>query len=163
MATDTITKPHHGTFTIERKLRHKPERVFQAFQAFQDPEAHHRWFVSGEGWEIANYTHDFRTGGHEHGQFRPVGHPAMFSNDTWYLEIVKGQRIVVAYTMGMDGKPISHSLAVTEFFADGIGGCRLVYTEQGTYDGGAEDVVNRKAGCTELFGKLEEELRTHAI
>lgn len=86
MTTDTITKPHFGSFTIERKLKHSPERVFRAFE---DPEAHYRWFVSGEGWEIANYAHDFRVGGHEHGNFRPIGHPSMFSNDTWYLEITR--------------------------------------------------------------------------
>lgn len=63
--------------------------------------------------------------------------------------------------MGMDGKPMSHSLAVTELFADGVGGCRLVYTEQGVYYGGAEDVTNRKGGCAELFGKLEDELNSH--
>lgn len=159
MTTDTIIKPHFGTFTIERKYKQKPERVFRAFQ---DPEAHYRWFVSGEGWEIANYTHDFRIGGHEHGEFRPIGHPATLSNDTWYLEITKGQRIAVAYTMSVDGKPMSHALAVTEFFPDGSNGCRLVFTEQGAYYGGEDDANGRKAGCEALFGKLEEELRTHA-
>jgi uncharacterized protein YndB with AHSA1/START domain len=159
VTTDTIVTPHFGTFTIERKYKHKPERVFRAFE---DAEAHHRWFVSGEGWEIATYTHDFRVGGHEHGQFRPVGHPSTFSNDSWYLEIAKNQRIVAAYTMGMDGNPISHSLAVTEFFPDGPSGCRFVFTEQGAYYGDKDSVWNRKAGCEELFGKLENELRTHA-
>lgn len=159
MTANTITKPHFGTFTIERKLKHKPERVFRAFE---DSEAHYRWFVSGEGWEIANYTHDFRVGGHEHGQFRPTGHPSMFSNDTWYLEIATGRRISVAYSMGMDGAPFSHSLAVTEFFPDGDGGCRLVYTEQGAYYGGEDDVKNRKTGCAELFDKLAGELAAHA-
>lgn len=159
MTADTIAKPHFGTFTIERKLKHRPERVFRAFE---DPEAHYRWFVSGEGWEIAEYVHDFRIGGHEYGQFRPIGHPSMFSNDTWYLEIAKGRRISVAYSMGMDDAPFSHSLAVTEFFSDGEGGCRLVYTEQGAYYGGEEDVKNRKTGCTELFDKLAGELAAHA-
>ena len=159
MTADTITKPHFGSFTIERKLKHSAARVFRAFE---DPEAHYRWFVSGEGWEIACYTHDFRVCGYEHGNFRPIGHPAMFSNDTWYLEITKGQRIAVAYTMGVDGKPISHSLAVTEFFPDGLNGCRLVYTEQGAYYGGEEDITNRKGGCAELFGKLEYELNSHS-
>ncbi len=159
MATDAIVKPHFGSFTIERKYAHPPERVFRAFE---DPEAHYRWFVSGEGWEIANYTHDFRVGGHEHGQFRPVGHRSMFSNDTWYLDIVKGQRIAVAYTMGMDGKPMSHSVTITEFFSDGPKGCRLVFTEQGAYYGGEDDVKNRRMGFVELLGKLEAELKQHA-
>jgi uncharacterized protein YndB with AHSA1/START domain len=86
----------------------------------------------------------------------------MFSNDTWYLEITKGPRIVGAYSMGMDGAPISHSLAATEFFPDGPNGCRLVFTEQGGYYGGEDEVANRKIGSTELFGKLEQELNTHA-
>lgn len=158
MTTQTLSRPHFGTFTIERTYKHSPERVFRAFK---EPAAHYRWFVSGEGWEIADYTHDFQVGGHEHGRFRPVGHPAMFGNDTWYLEIRPGQRIVSAYTMSMDGKPMSHSLAIIELQGDGKGGCRLVYTEQGAYYGDEGDVRNRRAGCEELFGKLEIELRDH--
>lgn len=160
--TKTLDRPViiHGSFSIERRYAFRPERVFRAFE---DPEAHYRWFVSGEGWEIASYTHDFRVGGHEHGQFRPVGHPSLFSNDTWHLDIVRGQRIVSAYTMSVDGRPFSHSLATIEFFADGAG-CRLVYTEQGAYFGGEgeQEIRNRKAGCEELFGKLDDELRTHS-
>lgn len=159
MTTETLAKPHFGSFSIERKYKHKPERVFRAFE---DPEAHYRWFVSGEGWEIDKYTHDFRVGGHEGGTFRPTGAPFTVGNDTWYLEILKAERIALAYTMTMDGKPISHSLSTIEFFPDGVNGCRLVYTEQGAYFGGPDDIKNRKAGSEELLGKLEIELRTHA-
>jgi uncharacterized protein YndB with AHSA1/START domain len=159
MTAETLTRPHFGTFTIERKYRHKPERVFRAFE---DPEAYYRWFVAGEGWEISSWTHSFEVGGHAHGTFRPTGHPSTFANDTWHLEITRGQRIVDAYTMAMDGKPMSHSLAVIELFPDGAGGCRLVYTEQGAYYGGEDDVRNRKLGCEGLFGKLDDELRTHS-
>ncbi|MBK8839517.1 MAG: SRPBCC domain-containing protein [Hyphomonadaceae bacterium] len=106
--------------------------------------------------------HDFRLGGHEHGRFWPVGHPSVFSNDTWHLEITAGQRIVLAYTMGMDGAPMSHSVTVTEFFPDGPNGCRLVFTEQGAYYGGPDDVKNRRGGFEDLLGKLEAELATHA-
>ncbi len=56
---------------------------------------------------------------------------------------------------------MSHSLAIIELHSDGKGGCRLVYTEQGAYYGDASDVRNRRAGCDELFGKLEIELRDH--
>ncbi|HEY7798859.1 MAG TPA: SRPBCC domain-containing protein [Hyphomonadaceae bacterium] len=159
MTSTTLTRPHFGTFTIERKYRHSPTRVFGAFE---DTEAHYRWFVSGEGWEIDNWKRDFRDGGRDYGEFRPSGHPSTFANETWHLEITKNQRIVDAYTMMMDGKPMSHSLAVIELFPDGAGGCRLVYTEQGAYYGDEQDVKNRKAGCEELFGKLDEELRKHA-
>lgn len=64
--------------------------------------------------------------------------------------------------MAMDGKPISHSLAVTEFFPDAAGGCRLVFTERGAYYGGEEDVRNRKLGTEGLLGRLEDELKAHA-
>lgn len=154
----TMVRPHFGQFTIERTYKHAPERVFRAFE---DPEAHYRWFVSGENWEIKSYTHDFRIGGHEHGKFRMTGMQVWFGNDTWYLEIVRGARIVSAYTMSADGKPFSHSLATIELAPDGRGGCRLTYTEQGAYQGGAQEVANRKAGCETLFGKLAVELDTH--
>jgi uncharacterized protein YndB with AHSA1/START domain len=157
-AADAITRPHFGTFTIERTYRHRPERVFNAFE---DAKAHYRWFVSGEGWEIDHWTHDFAVGRRSHGEFRPVGFKGTIGNETWHLEIVKGQRIVDAYTMTMNGAPMSHSLATVELYSDGAGGCRLVYTEQGAYYGGADDVKNRKAGCEDLFGRLEEELRAH--
>jgi uncharacterized protein YndB with AHSA1/START domain len=159
--TTTATKISFGSFTIERKFAHKPERVFRAFE---DPEAQYRWFVAGEGWEIDNYTHDFRVGGHEHGQYRPEGAPITVGNDTRFLEIIRAQRIVSAYTMSIDGKPISHSLATIELFPDGANGCRLVYNEQGAYFGGQGDqeIANRKAGCEELFGKLGVELDTHS-
>ena len=91
-----------------------------------------------------------------------MGHPSVFSNDTWHLEITAGQRIVLAYTMGMDGAPMSHSVTVTEFFPDRPNGCRLVFTEQGAYYDGSDDVKNRRGGFEDLLGKLEAELATHA-
>jgi uncharacterized protein YndB with AHSA1/START domain len=159
MTTQTLNKPHYGTFTIDRSYAHSPERVFRAFE---NADAFYRWFVSGEGWEIGSYSHDFRVGGRDQSKFRPEGHPEWFGNDTWYLEIEKARRIVTAYSMSAEGKPFSHSLAVIELYSDGKGGCRLVYTEQGAYYGDENDVKNRRVGCDELFGKLEAELRDHA-
>lgn len=157
-STETLARPHYGTFTIERTYRHSPERVFRAFE---ESQAHYRWFVSGEGWEIDYYTHAFKVGGHEHGTFRPEGQKFTLRNDTWYLEIAPARRIVSAYTMAMDGKPFSHSLAIVELYSDGKGGTRLVFTEQGAYYGDENDVKNRKAGCEELYGKLAVELDTY--
>jgi uncharacterized protein YndB with AHSA1/START domain len=159
MTTGSITRPHFAKFTIARTYRHSPERVFHAFE---DEQAHYRWFVSGEGWEIDFYRHDFRVGGHAQGKFRMEGMQGWLGNDTWHLEIVKALRIVSAYSMTMDGKPFSHSLATTELAPDSEGGCRLTYTEQGIYQGGDADVANRKAGCDELYDKLALELDTYA-
>ena len=97
MATDSITRPHFGQFTIARTYRHSPERVFRAFE---DEQAHYRWFVSGEGWEIDVYMHDFRVGGHEHGKFRMEGLEGWMGNDTWHLEIVRAQRMSGGTSLG---------------------------------------------------------------
>ena len=104
MTTQTLNKPHYGTFTIDRSYAHSPERVFRAFE---NADAFYRWFISGEGWEIGAYSHDFRVGGRDQSKFRPEGHPEWFGNDTWYLEIEKARRIVTAYSMSAEGKPLS--------------------------------------------------------
>ena len=135
----------------------------RVFRAFEDPEAHYRWFVSGEGWEIANYTHDFRVGGHEHGDFRPDGTQRMFSNDTWYLEITEGQRIVVAYTMS-DGWQADVSLARRDgVLPDGIGRMppRLHRTGRLLWRGRRRAEPPTGRGWSQ-FGKLADELDTHA-
>jgi len=156
--TATKTKSvSHATFTLERTFTASPARVFRAWT---DPAAYHRWFVSGEGWAIAEYTQDFRVGGHEHGRFSQTKAGAPFTNETHYLDIVPETRIIFTYAMGMNGKAFSHSLATFEFHAEGQG-TRLVYTEQAAFLDGADGVAMRKAGWTELLGKLEAELATH--
>ncbi len=79
MTTQTLARPHFGTFSIERTYRHSPERVFGAFE---NADAFYRWFISGEDWEIGSYSHDFRVGGQDRSEFRPQGHPEWFGNDT---------------------------------------------------------------------------------
>lgn len=156
MAIETPTRPHFATFTVERRYAHSPARVFRAFD---NKDAHYRWFVSGEGWEIDAWNRDFRGGGRDRGTFRPGGHPSTFGNETWHIDIARDRRIVDAYTMTMDGQPMSHSLAVIELLPDGAEGCRLVYTERGAYYGGEDEVRDRARGCEELFARLGHELK----
>lgn len=149
----------HGTFTIERRYDASPARVFRAYS---DPAAFRRWFVDGEGWTIHEWDNDFRVGGHAGGRFR-FGDE---SNDTWfndtdYLDIVPDRRIILAYVMGRlvggEKQRASASLATTELVADGAG-TRLIYTEQGAYFEGADDIAGREHGCTEMLGNLAREL-----
>ena len=146
----------HNTFSIERTYPSPPARVFAAFS---NQGTKRRWFAEGEGWEVDEFTMDFRVGGREVSRFRFKG-GAPIGNDTVYLDIVPERRIVLAYTMTVGDKRISVSLATVEIAPSGHG-TRLVYTEQGAFFDGADKPEGREAGCRELLEKLGEELRVH--
>ena len=147
----------HSTFSIDRTYPSPPARVFAAFA---NQGTKRRWFVEGEGWEIDEFTMDFRVGGKETSRYRFQGGPQA-GNDTVYLDIVPDRRIVFAYTMLTGDRRISASLATVEIAAEG-GGTRLRYTEQGAFFEGADDPAGREAGCRDLFEQLGEELRRQA-
>jgi len=144
----------HDTFSVERTYPSPPARVFAAFS---DTGTKRRWFAEGEGWEIDEFTMDFRIGGRETSRYRFKGGPPL-GNDTVFLDIVPDRRIVLAYTMLVGDRRISVSLATVEIAPAGDG-TRLVYTEQGAFFDGADKSEGRKAGCQELFEKLGEELQ----
>ena len=107
----------HSTFSIERTYPSRPARVFAAFA---NQETKRRWFAEGEGWQVDEFTVDFRVGGREVARFRFKGGPPM-GNDTVYLDIVPDRRIVLAYTMTVRGTRISVSLATVEIAPSGAG------------------------------------------
>ncbi len=144
----------HAAFTIERTYDVPPARVFNAFA---DPIAKHRWFAEGEGWEVEEFAADFRVGGYERSRFRFRGGP-LVRNDTVYQDIVPDQRIITAYTMTVGENRISASLATTQF-EPVASGTRLIFTEQGAYLDGYDDVAGRERGSRELLDALGEELR----
>lgn len=152
----------HGMFTIERRYAAAPRRVYQAYA---DPVAFRRWFVDGEGWTIHEWEHDFRVGGCAAGRFRfgDEGNATWF-NETRYLDLVPDRRIVIAYVMGREvageKQRASASLATTELIADGSG-TRLIYTEQGAFLDGADDIRMREQGCAELLDALARELEAN--
>ncbi len=139
----------HASFTIERSYAASPARVFAAFS---DPAQKRRWFAEGEGWEVEQFDVDFRVGGHERSRFRFQGGPPI-TNDTVYQVIQPNERIILAYTMTVDGAPISGSLLTMEFVPDGSG-TRIVLTEQGAYLDGENAPALREEGSRELFESL---------
>lgn len=144
----------HATFTVERRFAHSVSRVYSAFES---PEKRRRWFVEGEGFVIHDYKLDFRAGAHEGGSFS-FGDGPSITNDTFYTDLVRDERMVFAYTMAIGGVPLSSSLTTIELFPDG-NGTRLLYTEQGAFfSGSADDVTNREAGTKELLEALAKEL-----
>jgi uncharacterized protein YndB with AHSA1/START domain len=131
------------------------------FAAFSNQATKRRWFAEGEGWEVDEFTLDFRVGGHEVSRFRFRGGAPM-GNDTIYLDIVPDQRIVFAYTMTAGDKRISVSLATVEIAPSGDA-TRLVYTEQGAFFDGADATERRESGSRSLLDRLGEELASDTM
>jgi uncharacterized protein YndB with AHSA1/START domain len=145
----------HSTFSLERVYDAVPAQVYAAFA---DLSTKRRWMVEGEGWEVDEYTMDFRVGGIELGQFRYRGGPVI-RNNTVYQDIVPDQRIVFAYTMTVDDRRISASLATVELLPIDER-TRLTYTEQGAYFDGADGPREREEGSRGLLESLAQELRS---
>lgn len=146
----------HNSFTLDRTYPASVERVFRALS---DPEQKRRWFVEGEGFVIDSYTLDFRVGGFERSRFRFGEGPTM-TNDCVYLDIVKNQRLVFAYSMTIGGEPMSSSLGTMELSPAGSG-TLLRYTEHTAYVDGKDGGEDRRAGTRELLEALARELAEH--
>jgi uncharacterized protein YndB with AHSA1/START domain len=156
-ATDTAVarSVSHGSFTIERTFPGvTPKRVFDAFASAKGKDA---WFSGPDPrWDIVERTMDFRVGGAERlkGQWK-TGMVTQF--DATYWDIVPGERIVYAYSMHLDGRKISVSLATIEF-KPAPGGAHFRMTEQGAFLDGYDDSGSRERGTLELVDKLERAL-----
>ena len=144
---------HHATFVIERHYPATPARVFKAWA---DPAAKARWFCAGGDWESTGHALDFRVGGRERlSSTAPDGVDHIY--DAHYLDIVPDRRIIYAYTMYLDRTRISVSLTTVEISA-AAGGTRLVFTEQGAFLDGHDNVAQREAGTREMLGSLGRSL-----
>jgi uncharacterized protein YndB with AHSA1/START domain len=153
--TMTQRTVQHGTFVIEKALRHPPAKVFAAFA---DADAKKKWFGGPDGWTQGERSLDFREGGHE---VDVGGPPGQWTSrfDCTYNEIIPDERIVYTYEMQIDGVRISVSVATIEFRPDGAG-TKLVLTELGVYLDGhaAEGHAGREHGTRWLIDKLEASL-----
>jgi uncharacterized protein YndB with AHSA1/START domain len=81
----------------------------------------------------------------------------LLARDAVYQDIVPHRRIVFAYAMSMAGNPLSVSLARTQLFPEGSG-THPVFTEQGAYFGGPDDVAGREEGSRGILERLAEEI-----
>jgi len=145
----------HATFSIERTYDSPPAKVFKAFA---DPAMKRRWFAEGEGWQVEEFTVDFKVGGYERSRFRFQG-GAPIRNDTSYHDIVPNERIILAYTMTIGDNRISASLATFEFKQAGSG-TQLVCTEQGAFLDGLDTAGPREAGWRDLLEALGKALKS---
>ena len=146
----------HGTFTIERTFDRPPARVFAAWA---DPKAKAVWFAGPAGeWKQQLRQMEFRVGGRERVKAEFTG-GRVSEFDASYHDIVTNRRIVYSYSMQVDEKRISVSLATIEFEPASGGATRLILTEQGAYlDGGFDGNAGREQGTRGLIDNLEKYL-----
>ena len=147
----------HDSFVLERHYPASPARVFRAFA---DPDVKARWFGCEDTWLVTEHTCDFQVGGRETWR---VGEPGGVEhrNDTVYMDIVPDARIVWSYTMSLDGRRISASLATVELSAEGAG-THLVFTEHGAFLKGYDGEDERQRGTVDVLAKLESYLSATA-
>ena len=154
--------PAHDRFTLERTLHACRAHVFAAWS---DPDLKRRWFVDSDGphWTEEDYSLDFRVGGTEFGRFVAEDGPArgVHENRTTFLDIIPDERIVFAYTMALEGRVHSASLATVTLTDEG-GGTRLTFTEQIAVLGPSDGAEGRCGGWTHLLSALESSLREGA-
>ncbi|HUJ46318.1 MAG TPA: SRPBCC family protein [Rhizomicrobium sp.] len=148
-----------GSFTIERKFAASPALVFSAFATEKGKQA---WFSGpNDLWTLEDRSFDFRVGGTEslEGKWKN-GRITRF--DAQYQDIVPDSRIIYTYTMHVDGKKISVSLATIEVKAAGAG-TLLTLTEQGAFLDGYDDSGSRERGTIGIIDKLEAAIRDGKI
>jgi len=150
----TMRNAKHATFTIERVYPAAPARVFAAWS---NKEAKTAWAYCHEEWPVSEHVFDFRVGGREYAVTGPAGGTRHVFN-AHYFDIVPDQRIIYAYDMHLDDRRISVSLTTVEFFA-AAGGTRLVFTEQGVFLDGYDDIAGREEGTRIGLDNLDRRLR----
>jgi uncharacterized protein YndB with AHSA1/START domain len=146
MADRTIA---HGDFVLEKTYPVPPERVFAAYA---DPAIKARWFGDPGEAQSPGRVFEFRVGGREYMAGKGPG-GAAFTFDARYLNIVPDVRIIYAYDMTMDGRPISASLAALEFVPV-AGGTRFIVTEHGVFLDGLDTLEQRREGTEFLLEAL---------
>ncbi|MGC1302219.1 MAG: SRPBCC family protein [Caulobacteraceae bacterium] len=144
----------HAIFTLERTFAASPRRVFAAWST---PAGKAAWFGGpADQWTPTERQFDFRVGGVE----TAVGKwnsGVVSSFRAVYQDILSDQRIVYAYSMKLDDRPISASLATVEFRAHGEG-TQLIVTEQGAFLDGYADDGSREQGTAFLLDRLQAAL-----
>ena len=144
----------HASFTITRRWKAAPSRVFDAF-AHEEQKG--QWFGRAPGGEVHEKRFDFREGGLEIlGGRHANGMVTRF--DCIYRDIVtpgagEAGRIVYSYVMHVDGRKISVSHACIELAPDG-NGTKLTLTEYGDYLDGYDDAGSREHGTNALMDRL---------
>ena len=133
---------HHREFTLERLYPNCKEHVWAAW-SIRDKKA--AWLGSKD------LEMDFFPGGIERSGFR--NSMGEHTSEGRYFEIKEGERIVLAYSMAVNGRVHTVSLA-TITLEDEQGGTRLKYTEQMCVIPPSDGVEGREHGWGALLDGL---------
>jgi uncharacterized protein YndB with AHSA1/START domain len=145
----------HGTFHLERTYDAPVARVWQALT---DPSTKQKWFAGTPGkWEQLERQMDVRVGGHERLRGRWEG-GVVSDFDATYHDVVPNERLIYSYTMHLDDKKISVSLACMQLQAAGSK-TTLKLTEQGAFLDGYDDAGSREQGSRYLLDALGTSLK----
>ncbi len=138
----------HGSFTLPFELSAPPARVFSAFAELP---LRKRWFRLPGKAETVDHELDFRVGGGEiaGSTFAAAGVSERLEYRSQFLDIVPGERIVLAYEFALDGRRRWVSLVTIEL-SPAAGGTALTWTEQYAFlavtgDGG-QDIAHLQGG-----------------
>ncbi len=147
---------HHHVIELSRHFDYPPELVFFAYA---NPDAKRAWFTGPPDWDVKPGEMDFRVGGREVSAGGPKGE-WVSTYDSRYLDIVPNERIINAFSMYIDDRLITCSLATTEFRAKN-GGTDVNVTEQIVFLDGADHLENRIEGTAAIFDMLETWLKAN--
>jgi uncharacterized protein YndB with AHSA1/START domain len=147
-----MTDINHETFTITRTYE---KCIAHVWSAWSDRAKKWRWLRSDDAVP-ADFLFDFRVGGEERSSFTsPMG---SHENHTVYFDIAEENHIVYSYSMALNGR--IHSVSVASVtFEDAGGGTKMTYVEQITLIGESDGAEGRKHGWTALFESLDTVLR----
>jgi uncharacterized protein YndB with AHSA1/START domain len=135
----TASAQAHATFTIERIYPNCRAHVWSAWSVREKKAA---WIGNRD------LALDFRVGGSERSTFN--NQMGEHLNEGRYFEILDQQRIVLAYSMALNGRVHTVSLA-TILFADEGAGTRVTYTEQTCVIPPSDGAEGRRHGWTHLL------------
>ena len=148
----------HSTFVLERAVPAPPDRIFAALS---DPRLVQRWYAEAGGRKAETFEMDFRISGAQcmiskMGDDTPFP-GAILASDAVYLDIVPGQRVVMAQTMSLADRRISAALITYEIQAAGDGSS-LTFTHQGAFFEGSGGPEMREHGWRVLLDSLGQTL-----
>jgi uncharacterized protein YndB with AHSA1/START domain len=146
-----MTDIRHESFTITRTYE---KCVAHVWSAWADRAKKWRW-LHGDQPVPADFAFDFTGGGEERSSFTsPMG---KHENRTTYFDISDENHIVYSYSMALNGRVHSVSLASVNFRDEG-GGTRIDYVEQITLIGESDGAEGRKHGWGALLDNLDSAL-----